>query len=178
MTEGRNNAGIRNGWSNYKMVANVKLDEDEETWTGEAPVVLPMRCGDEDYYYLFWTWGKCCRGTESTYETVMGRSTDPFGPYLDKEGKDMAVIDEETDSPGGSYFLRSAQPTSSGDKAALGTRYIGPGHVGFFEHDDGVVANFHFYDGLDGGDAKMGARRVKMDAECWPYVESTTWSAL
>jgi arabinan endo-1,5-alpha-L-arabinosidase len=41
------------------------------------------------YYYMFATLGACCDGNNSSYYIVMGRSTSPTGPYLDKIGRDM-----------------------------------------------------------------------------------------
>ena len=42
-----------------------------------------------DYYYLFCSIGACCEGARSTYETVVGRATNLFGPYYNKEGQPM-----------------------------------------------------------------------------------------
>lgn len=41
------------------------------------------------YYYLFASTGTCCEGLNSSYTTVVGRSDNLFGPYLDKEGGSM-----------------------------------------------------------------------------------------
>ena len=41
------------------------------------------------YYYLFASIGSCCKGLESTYTTVVGRSENLWGPYLDKRGRSM-----------------------------------------------------------------------------------------
>lgn len=41
------------------------------------------------YYYLFASIGSCCAGVKSTYTTVVGRSRNLFGPYLDKQGRSM-----------------------------------------------------------------------------------------
>lgn len=41
------------------------------------------------YYYLFASRGLCCQGASSTYYIVYGRSTSPYGPFLDKNGVDM-----------------------------------------------------------------------------------------
>ncbi|GHU76121.1 hypothetical protein FACS189414_1510 [Bacteroidia bacterium] len=41
------------------------------------------------YYYLFASIGSCCEGLSSTYTTVVGRSTDLFGPYFDKNRQPM-----------------------------------------------------------------------------------------
>lgn len=41
------------------------------------------------YYYLFASTGTCCEGLKSTYQTVVGRSSSLWGPYLDKQGRSM-----------------------------------------------------------------------------------------
>ena len=41
-------------------------------------------------YYLYVNWGKCCIGVNSTYNIRVGRSKSVTGPFLDKDGKDMA----------------------------------------------------------------------------------------
>ena len=41
------------------------------------------------YYYLFASIGSCCEGDNSTYQTVVGRSTSLFGPYYSKNGGRM-----------------------------------------------------------------------------------------
>ncbi len=42
-----------------------------------------------DYYYLFASIGSCCEGLNSTYTTVVARSENLFGPYVDKSGRRM-----------------------------------------------------------------------------------------
>lgn len=41
------------------------------------------------YYYLFASVGSCCEGVNSTYRTVVGRSTSLMGPYVNKQGGSM-----------------------------------------------------------------------------------------
>ena len=41
------------------------------------------------YYYLFCSVGSCCEGENSTYRTVVGRSTKLTGPYTNKQGGQM-----------------------------------------------------------------------------------------
>lgn len=41
------------------------------------------------FYYMFASIGSCCEGLKSTYTTVVGRSDNLFGPYLDKNDKSM-----------------------------------------------------------------------------------------
>ena len=51
----------------------------------EAPFIV--RHGN--YWYLFVSFDRCCRGAQSTYNVVVGRSTAVTGPYVDKSGKPM-----------------------------------------------------------------------------------------
>ena len=57
----------------------------------------------DGFYYLFVNWGRCCRGTNSTYEVRVGRSQKITGPYLDKDGTDLMA-------GGGSLFLATDGP--------------------------------------------------------------------
>ena len=41
------------------------------------------------YYYMFASTGTCCEGAKSTYTTVVGRSNNILGPYVDKQGRSM-----------------------------------------------------------------------------------------
>lgn len=40
----------------------------------------------DNYYYLFASSGGCCVGPSSGYEEVVGRSTSPLGPFVDRLG--------------------------------------------------------------------------------------------
>jgi len=48
------------------------------------------------YYYLFASIGSCCEGLNSTYTTVVGRSENLWGPYTDKQGRQMLENNHET----------------------------------------------------------------------------------
>ncbi|MEG1118502.1 MAG: family 43 glycosylhydrolase, partial [Janthinobacterium sp.] len=52
----------------------------------EAPFIF-QRGND---YFLFVSWGLCCQKEKSTYHLAVGRSKSVTGPYLDKDGRDMA----------------------------------------------------------------------------------------
>jgi beta-xylosidase len=41
------------------------------------------------FYYLFASTGTCCEGVKSTYTTVVGRSDNLFGPYMNRSGESM-----------------------------------------------------------------------------------------
>lgn len=43
-----------------------------------------------DFYYMFGSKGTCCEGANSKYHVLVGRSSSLFGPYLDRNGKDIA----------------------------------------------------------------------------------------
>lgn len=63
-----------------------------------------------DYYYFFGSKGSCCSGAASTYHVRVARSATLLGPYLDKDGKNIA------ERGNGSLLI------SGNDK------YAGPGH--------------------------------------------------
>ncbi len=44
----------------------------------------------EGFFYLFASIGTCCEGVNSTYTTVVGRSENLLGPYLNKAGQSMS----------------------------------------------------------------------------------------
>jgi arabinan endo-1,5-alpha-L-arabinosidase len=110
-------------------------------------VEAPYLHKNGSYYYLFFQRGLCCNGVNSTYYTVVARSTSVTGPYLDKSGANVL-------SGGGSVFL----PNRDG-------RYIGPGHVGYGEGR----LTYHFYDGNDNGAAKLRVTTMSF-SNGWPVA--------
>ena len=104
---------------------NPDLPPDNEAI--EAPFIF--RHGD--YYYLFVSWDLCCRGTKSTYRTMVGRSKNVTGPYVDKDGKAM-------EEGGGSPLL-----------TANGT-WIGPGGESLLHLKDEDLIVFHAYSATNG----------------------------
>lgn len=114
----------------------------------------------EDYYYLFINWDVCCHGVESSYNIRVGRSKSITGPYIDKEGVDMA-------NGGGTVFL-DAHGEILGDE-----RFVGPGHAGIYLHSDGKeYFSHHFYDAKSGDDSGSFAIWVlKWDDHGWPYID-------
>jgi arabinan endo-1,5-alpha-L-arabinosidase len=110
-------------------------------------VEAPYLHKNGSYYYLFFQRGLCCNGVNSTYYTVVGRSTSVMGPYLDRAGASVL-------NGGGSVFL----PNRDG-------RYIGPGHVGIGEGK----LTYHFYDGNDNGAPKLRVTTVSF-SNGWPVA--------
>ncbi len=52
-------------------------------------VEAPFLVRRDGFYYLFASFDECCKGVNSTYNIVVGRSKDLAGPYLDREGRPM-----------------------------------------------------------------------------------------
>ena len=80
------------------------------------------------YYYLFTSWNSCCNSNAATdnYEIVIGRGTSVHGPFLDKNGVDMAA--------GGGYVLLQ------GD----GVNWIAPGgQTAYIDATGGDLLVFH-----------------------------------
>ena len=53
---------------------------------GNGAVEAPFIFRHGKYYYLFVSYDLCCRGKNSTYNVVVGRSEKVMGPYIDKDG--------------------------------------------------------------------------------------------
>ncbi|MEZ0163850.1 arabinan endo-1,5-alpha-L-arabinosidase [Kineococcus sp. LSe6-4] len=100
------------------------------------------------YWYLTASWGFCCRGVDSTYETVVGRSTSPTGPFVDRAGVPM------TDG-GGTSLLRTRG------------NQVGPGALDVLRERGRTYAVHHYYDARTGGTIRMQVREVEW-ADGWP----------
>ena len=101
----------------------------------------------DGYYYLFFDRGACCRGIQSTYHILMGRSTSPTGPFYDKDSVNTY------NSDGGSVFLHSDG------------RFIGPGHFGYGEEK----LTYHYYDGNKNGDPTLRVATINWE-NGWPVA--------
>jgi len=99
---------------------------------GNEPKDIAIDCEASDliyrdgWYYLLGTHGTCCDGVNSTYNIVVGRSRNVFGPYIDNVGRDML---------------------EGGGKMVIGSRdgLSGAGHFGRTIIDEGVeVMSMHW----------------------------------
>lgn len=109
------------------------------------------------FYYLFVNFGGCCAGVDSTYNIRVGRSTNVAGPYFDKSGINMT-------NGGGTMVLEST------------ARYIGPGHAAIMNDTTTNWFTYHYYDGLNNGQATVGMNRIYWTADGWPSL-TNDWSA-
>ena len=83
------------------------------------------------FYYLFVSFDRCCRGKDSTYKIMVGRATQPTGPYLDRDGKPMLE--------GGGTLLMQGNEV-----------WKGPGGQSIATGPNGEVMAYHAYDAVDG----------------------------
>lgn len=119
---------------------------------GDAALEAPFIFKKDTMYYLFVSWDYCCRGENSTYKVVVGRSETVTGPYLDKEGKSMA-------EGGGSLVIE-------GDD-----RWTGVGHNSAYTFDERDYLVFHAYDSEDEGRSKLKIAEMTWDDQGWPVVD-------
>jgi len=115
---------------------------------GENAIEAPFITFRNGYYYLFVSHDYCCRGQASTYKTVYGRSRSIEGPYLDKEGRDMAK--------GGGTLLYGP------DK-----EFFGVGHCSVYEFDGKWYFVSHAYDKARNGAARLFLEELKFTKDNW-----------
>jgi arabinan endo-1,5-alpha-L-arabinosidase len=112
----------------------------------EAPFIVRH----SGYYYLFVSWDLCCRGTKSSYRTMVGRSKQITGPYVDDHDVPMMQ--------GGGTPLLSAN-----------ARWLGPGGESVLMQSPGPdILVFHAYDAHTGKPALQISTIVWRNG--WPHV--------
>ena len=126
-------------WSGIKLI---RLDATTGARAGGDIFDLASRPGDaleapflvykEPYYYLFLSFDFCCRGADSSYRTVVGRSTSITGPYVDRTGLDL--------------LHGGGTPLVSGN-----ARWRGPGHNAIVQRGSTWLNIYHSYDALNAG---------------------------
>lgn len=106
----------------------------------------------EGHYYFFGSKGSCCDGAESQYHVLVARSTSLEGPYLDKNGNDIA------ERGNGTLLLKGNE------------RIVGPGHNARIVTDS-EGTDWLLYHGIDPsrGKAASGASRrmLMLDKITW-----------
>jgi arabinan endo-1,5-alpha-L-arabinosidase len=125
---------------------------------GPAQIEGPFIFKKGSCYYLFVSCGLCCRGKDSTYRIVVGRSKNIRGPYLDKQGMNMAT-------GGGSLLV-------GGNKDWAGR---GGNSVYTFDGKDYIV--LHAYEIADNGLQKLKIAELQWDAAEWPVVDEKALDA-
>ncbi|HYG97730.1 MAG TPA: family 43 glycosylhydrolase [Terriglobales bacterium] len=141
----------------------------------EQPIAIPNRyeganiLKHDGYYYLFVSSSNCCNGPLSGYNVFVGRSTNPLGPYLDRDGLSLLAS-----RPGGSLVL-----------GINGNKWVGPGHNAAFTDASGqdwmlyhaINRNQPYFAGATG----FTKRPLMLDAldwtGGWPTVRGGNWAS-
>lgn len=106
----------------------------------------------DGWYYLFVSWDHCCKGLESDYKVMVGRSKTALGPYLDKSGTPML-------DGGGTLVLESDES------------WVGPGHNGVLQTGRGDFMVHHAFrrDRPEAGRLFL-VRPITWSDDGWPSV--------
>jgi arabinan endo-1,5-alpha-L-arabinosidase len=102
-----------------------------------------------DYYYLFESVDFCCRGVNSSYKIMAGRSSNITGPYVDQSGTPLL-------SDGGTLILQ-------GDD-----RWKGPGHNSILHTAAGDYNVYHSYDAQANGEPTLRIAEMTWSSDGWP----------
>ncbi|MCC4211140.1 arabinan endo-1,5-alpha-L-arabinosidase [Leeuwenhoekiella parthenopeia] len=116
---------------------------------GDAALEAPFIFKKNGWYYLFLSWDLCCRGENSTYKVVVGRSKKATGPYVDREGKSL-------NAGGGTLILEG------------NANWYGAGHNAAYTFDDKDYIIFHAYDAQDNAKPKLQIAQLSWDDTGWP----------
>jgi len=113
----------------------------------EAPFIIER----DGYYYLFTSFDYCCRGVNSSYYVVVGRSKHVAGPYAGRDGKGMM-------QGYGTLLLQGNR------------RFHGPGHNAVLRDKDQDYLVYHAYDAEHEGRPTLRISPLAWSADGWPTV--------
>lgn len=116
---------------------------------GDAAIEAPFIFKKNGWYYLFVSWDYCCRGKESNYKVVMGRSKNIEGPYFDQEGVNLF-------HGGGTLVVQGNE------------QWNGAGHCSVYTIDEKDYMIFHAYDATDDGKPKLKIAEIRWNSDQWP----------
>lgn len=136
----------------YSIARRDQIPESINNTAGPGEIEAPFILKKDDYYYLFASWGLCCKGANSTYHLVVGRSKNVTGPYVDRAGKDM-------NDGGGSLLIK-------GNK-----KWVGLGHNSAYTWDGKDYLVLHAYETADKYLQKLKILNIHWDKEGWPLVD-------
>lgn len=135
----------------YPIASRERSPEIPDADAGDAALEGPFIFKKGAYYYLFLSWDYCCRGENSTYKLVVGRSKSVTGPYLDQEGKPL-------NEGGGSLVIE-------GNK-----NWYGVGHNSVFTFEGKDYNFMHGYDAHDKGLPKLIVKEITW-VDGWPTLK-------
>lgn len=124
----------------------------DDTDPGDGTIEAPFIFKRFQYFYLFVSLDYCCRGVNSNYNVVVGRSRNVEGPYVDREGKLL--------SRGGGTVVAKGND-----------EWAGVGHSAHYNMDGKTIMIMHGYDKKDNGRSKLIIREMKWDRAEWPAID-------
>lgn len=154
-------------WGSFRGIYGIELSDDGLSLKPGAQKIQIAGTAYEGtyihkhkgYYYLFASVGTCCEGPKSTYTTVVGRSKNLFGPYVDKQGRPMMENHHEKVIGKNEFFV------GTGHNSEIITDRAG---------NDWIL--YHAVDLNHPGGRKLMLDRVRWK-QGWPYVEKNSPSA-
>lgn len=152
-------------WGSFSGIYAIELSKDGlSVKPGSKKVQVAGRAYEgtwiykrKGYYYMFASTGSCCEGAKSTYQTVVGRSKNLLGPYVDKQGRRMLDNHHEILIHGNS-------------------RWAGTGHNAELIKDKNgdTWIPYHAYDKRDPKKGRVVLLdKVLWSEDGWPYVENS-----
>jgi arabinan endo-1,5-alpha-L-arabinosidase len=120
---------------------------------GDDEVEGPFLFRKNGSYYLFVSTGLCCRGKNSTYRVMVGRSKEITGPYFDKDGRDMM-------KGGGTPLI------------AENKNWAGWGGQSVYSFDGKDYVVMHAYEAADNNFHRLKIAKIKWDAAGWPIADA------
>ncbi|KRC79175.1 arabinan endo-1,5-alpha-L-arabinosidase [Sphingomonas sp. Root241] len=163
--EGRQWMAFGSFWSGLKLIrldpaTGLRSAEDDKVHAiarrgGPGAIEAPFVIRRGKFHYLFASFDFCCRGAASTYYTVVGRSKDPEGPYLDREGKKMM--------DGGGLLVLHADLDPS-------KRFAGPGHIAILREPERDYIVYHAYDTQARGVPTLRIQPLDWTDDGWPVA--------
>jgi arabinan endo-1,5-alpha-L-arabinosidase len=124
----------------------------DDAVAGDGPIEAPFIYKRSLYFYLFVSLDYCCRGVNSNYNVVVGRSRNVEGPYEDRDGKLLSL--------------------GGGTSVAKGNDdWAGVGHSAHYNIDGKSIMIMHGYDKKDNGRSKLIIREMTWDSSEWPSID-------
>lgn len=164
--EGRHWLSFGSFWTGLKMfridpATGKRLAGDSKLWSiaeraRPGAVEAPFIIDRNGWYYLFASYDFCCRGAKSTYYTVVGRSKEVTGPYVDYDGKPLM------DGYGQVVLHGKLDKTK---------RWAGPGHVSILRDGQRDYIVYHAYDTRNNGEPTLRIARLGWTADGWPVAQ-------
>lgn len=149
-------------WGSFRGIYSIELSDDglsvkegankvQVAGTAYEGVYIYKR---NNYYYMFASIGSCCNGLNSTYTTVVGRSTSLLGPYKDKSGGLMMDNNHEL-------------------LIGKNDKFVGTGHNSEIvqDNDDNDWFFYHAVSVANPSGRVLMLDQVKWDND-WPYVST------